>query len=48
MEHTTALFETERTERDPKIVPILQKALDGERLSFAEIVTLLNLSLIHI
>jgi cyclic dehypoxanthinyl futalosine synthase len=31
-----------RTERDPTILPILRKALDGERLSFDDIVALLK------
>lgn len=42
MEHVTTLFEAKGMERDAKIVPILQKAMDGERLSFADIVALLN------
>ncbi len=42
MEATAALLGLNGTERDPTIVPILRKALDGERLTFDEIVALLK------
>jgi hypothetical protein len=42
MQTLVSLALAQRTERDPAILPILHKALDGGRLDFDEIVALLK------
>ena len=42
MQTLVSLLSSQRTERDPAILPILHKALDGGRLDFDEIVALLK------
>ncbi len=42
MQTLVSLVSSQRTERDSAILPILHKALDGERLNFDEIVALLK------